>query len=116
MNTKTNPAAPVDSEQLVQRCNGKVQLAMRMLEMFREDVVRQFSDIRNAVDQNDLEALARAAHAMKGTASMVSANETSQLAAEIEVAAKGSDLEQARATLESLSQQVELCARYKFSN
>jgi len=85
---------------LVELDDGGFGLVKEMLSIFREDTPHRIQDILSAVGLKDADALARAAHALKGGAGTLGARDFRILAADLEALGRsgsteaGSDLRQ----------------------
>ncbi len=65
---------PFDIAAVMTRCSGKPALAFKVLEKFQKQARDAIEAIRSSVASRDGEALARAAHAIKGTAGLMAAD------------------------------------------
>ena len=78
---------PIDLPSLLQRCGGRSELAARLLAAFAAQLPGQVAAVQDAAD--DPTQLARAAHALKGTAANLSALPLAEAAAAVEAALAG---------------------------
>ena len=79
---------PIDAAALLERCLGKADLATRLLDRFVEESAHQTAKLLAAVDEGRHEDARAIAHALKGAAATVGANELASVAAEVECAAR----------------------------
>ena len=98
---------PFDIEALLARCMGNVDFLKQMLEKFQESAVDDLQRIVGSVASEDPEELARASHALKGTASNMSAESLRDSAALVEQSAKQGDLVKAGDLVEELRGEVD---------
>ena len=87
----TNPACVwLARAELVERCLGNLELADRVLRRFRDGIDDTLTQLQVLAEADDLAALARRAHRLKGEAGNVGAERISLYAAEVEeLAARG---------------------------
>jgi signal transduction histidine kinase/CheY-like chemotaxis protein/HPt (histidine-containing phosphotransfer) domain-containing protein len=102
-------SSPINTEALLHRCQGKAALAERLLVSFRQQLDGQISMFRQGLEQRDLNALARLAHTLKGTAANMSADDVRQTAAKLEHMETQADLDAAASTVEQLADQIRAC-------
>ncbi len=95
--------APYRLDELLARCNGKVDLAQRVLRTFRAQFGTYIEQCEEAIGNEDLGQLAAVAHKMKGATSSVGAHGLNQLAQSIEA----SSMEQRFDEVERLVQQLD---------
>ena len=88
--------------ELLERVDHDFGFLAELSEIFREDYPRQLLAIRSSLDASDTNGAKRAAHALKGALSNLSATHASALAAAIERNANADDLSSAASTLEEL--------------
>jgi HPt (histidine-containing phosphotransfer) domain-containing protein len=110
----TTPSAtpPIDAASLLQRCRGKGPLAERLLAQFEQQLAGQVETLRQSLGRSDHDALARAAHAVKGSAANMSAGGLSDVAARLEKLGAAADREAAAACLEQLADQARQCRAF----
>jgi len=75
------------------------------------DSVRQIAAIREGIDNNQSDAVRRAAHTLKGTCGNLGAPEAAATAQELEKLAAGGDLSRADANLRLLEEQIQRASR-----
>ncbi len=86
------PAIHLD--ELRARLDGNDDLMAELAQLFLDDAPRQIREIREAQTQGEAVRLENAAHALKGSASTLGANELTSVAREIEMAAREEHLEE----------------------
>ena len=91
-----------DREPLQRRFEGDDELLRDLAAVFLEDYPGRQSAIVDALAKRDAVALARAAHTLKGSVSVLCDNGPTTVVRELEVAARGGHLEQAAAIYEEL--------------
>jgi Amt family ammonium transporter len=78
----------LDGEELLARCMGNWDFAMRVVSKFRSRLEQDLIDMDQALQAQDCDLLARLAHRIKGASASVSAVQLRQRAAELEHAAR----------------------------
>ena len=84
---------PLDLDQLVRRCMGRVDLAERLLASFQERLPVEVAQIQECLAAGDVTRLARLVHQFKGTTANVSAHELHGIAVRMEHAAQAGQCE-----------------------
>lgn len=87
-----DPADTFESDSLLSRCLDDPTLATRVLERFESTAESLIDDLRSALDAADADAVARAAHAIRGVASNVSCDSVASSAGAIEEQVRGHGL------------------------
>ncbi len=85
--TEGSRAQPVDWDRFMQVADGDQSLAQELVELFIESGDLALAEIRAALGRNDLPAIGRAAHSLKGASANIHAEATSAAAAQLESAA-----------------------------
>ncbi|MCH9813427.1 MAG: Hpt domain-containing protein [Epsilonproteobacteria bacterium] len=78
-------------EQIAQTLGFETEEIFMLLEMFLENANDSMHLLESSIKQNDYEEIKNAAHAIKGSAANLLFEEITQIAGEIEVAAKSKD-------------------------
>jgi two-component system, sensor histidine kinase and response regulator len=86
--------------------SGNPGLLRELAELFLEDSPQRLLEIRKALDSGDLDALQRAAHTLKGSASSLCGKRTAELALRLEEIADTRDLPAARLSYPALADEV----------
>jgi len=94
--------AVIDEKNLLERLDGDQELAEELLEIFREVASSMLGAVREAVEARDSEALARAAHDLKGSAANISAAALCEVAERLEKLGRAGRADQAAGELEQL--------------
>ena len=105
------PAGALDRGALLDRVEGDMQLLGDIIELFKEDSVRQLAAIHEALDKKDASTLRRAAHTLKGTCGSLGAPEAAATALELEKQAAAGDLSRAQEIVRLLESQVQRAGR-----
>ena len=106
--TSSASNSPVDWDEFARQLDGDAELIEMLREMFLEYVDGQLERLEGAVDRGDPEAIARAAHAIKGTVAQVFAGEARRLAENIESGARAeTSMEGIRDSVTALGREVE---------
>lgn len=103
---------PIDFQSLLKRCLGKTNVAGTVLDLFEGQAEEQFRKLQQSIAQQQFDAVAGLAHALKGTAANVSADSVFRAASELEQLAQRRDLEDADAKLRQLKAEVDRCIAY----
>jgi HPt (histidine-containing phosphotransfer) domain-containing protein len=97
----------VDREALLVQVDGDTELLRRMISLFLADAPERLSAIREAVESNNAESLARLAHRLKGAVSNFSSEPVTLAALRLETMAQQRDLSSARAAYQDLEGMIE---------
>jgi HPt (histidine-containing phosphotransfer) domain-containing protein len=93
---------PLDLEQLVRRCLGRIDLAERLLKSFETRFPADLSKIEECLRADDSVELSRLVHQLKGTAANVSAPDLHAVMTRMEQAVKAEQPDMAHACLEEV--------------
>ncbi len=85
-------AAPCDTTRFIERIGGDAGLAREMARTFLDEADRLLDAVASAIAAGNVDAVRRAAHALKGAAGTFDAAPTVAAAAELERLARGGDL------------------------
>ena len=88
-----------------------MELLGDIIELFKEDSVRQIAAIRDAIENKQADLLRRAAHTLKGTCGNLGAPEAAATSLELEKLAAVGDLSRAREILRILEEQIQRAGR-----
>ncbi|TWU05204.1 Signal transduction histidine-protein kinase BarA [Symmachiella macrocystis] len=111
LETKSNnedSADVLDVDGLLRRCNGKLELAERLLGKFHDRLDGDLQKIEDSVESCDLKRTATLAHALKGSSSNLSAERIRQAATDLEEVARTDDVADLYQFLEQLKTECEL--------
>jgi len=97
----------LDRMAILERLDGSQELLAELIQLFLEEAPQLIQTMRGALQQGDMQVLARTAHSMKGAASNFLAYGTSSAALQLEKDANNGDLESARASLAALENVIE---------
>lgn len=109
--TDSGAIGALDRGALLDRVEGDMDLLGDIIELFKEDSVRQLAAIREAIDKKQADALRRAAHTLKGTCGNLGAPEAAATALELEKLAAAGDLSHAQESLRSLEEQIQRASK-----
>jgi Amt family ammonium transporter len=98
-----------DYTDLLARCGGDAALVQKLAHKFQEKSRQTWTQLLAEFQNGDVAATTRLAHGLKGTASNLSANKVTQLAAQLEELGRNDDLAHARAVLDQLGAELERC-------
>jgi len=88
----TNDMKIFDANDFSNRLSGDEDLMSSVVEAFLPEMAQQIIHLRSAIDDEDLQKVAKYAHKMKGSSSNVSAQILCELAKSVEQLAKADDL------------------------
>lgn len=108
---EAGPAAALDRSALLDRVEGDMELLGDIIELFKEDSVRQIAAIREAIDKKQPDAVRRGAHTLKGTCGNLGTPEAAATAFELEKLAAAGDLSHAHESLRLLDEQIQRAGR-----
>lgn len=94
--------APMDWAQAVDEFEGDEPLLREVLDGFLSNVRKQVDTIRAALEDGDVDLVAREAHSIKGGAANLTANDLSQAAYELEKLGKSGKLEDGHSLLDKM--------------
>ncbi|MBA4020587.1 MAG: hypothetical protein C0483_25800 [Pirellula sp.] len=95
---------PLDFDQLLRRCMGRVELAERLLASFQERLPIEVAQIHECLAASDAVRLTRLVHQFKGTTANVSAPELHGIAVRMEQAAQAGQTETVACCLTEVAQ------------
>jgi ammonium transporter len=101
--------AMIDTADLLMRCLDDAAFAETVLRQFVDSVDGQLQAISDAASSEDLEALARQAHTLKGASANVAAKTVAEGAAALESAARRGAIDEARKHVEEVERLVRAC-------
>jgi two-component system sensor histidine kinase/response regulator len=96
-----------DRQAVLQRLDGDVELLGQLAEMFFKDCPEYLSQIRAAIDDQDLEALRKSAHGLKGPVSTLSLTTALDAVLQLERIGKTQSMQGARSVYDDLDKELE---------
>ncbi len=105
-------AAPIDTEALFARCMGNVAFALTLLSELEANGKQQMDAIVRHVANDDLYAVAEAAHSLKGAAAIIVAEPLRGKAAEIEAAGRDGEASLLLDLVRDLCSEMDRCLAY----
>jgi signal transduction histidine kinase/DNA-binding response OmpR family regulator/HPt (histidine-containing phosphotransfer) domain-containing protein len=99
-------AGMIDWEAALQRIPGEIDVARDLAAMLRTEAPRLLNETATALQAGDWVRLRRAAHTLKGSASIFAAQAVVDLAGQLESMAKAQDALQARSRLDQLDSMI----------
>jgi HPt (histidine-containing phosphotransfer) domain-containing protein len=91
--TESKPAGALGETELLERFNGNRRLLRSLVETFRDDCPKMMGRIRSALSARDAQALAGAAHALKGSVGNFGSSSAFDVARQMEITARGGTLD-----------------------
>jgi PAS domain S-box-containing protein len=101
----------LDRSALLDRVEGDMELLGDIIELFKDDSVRQIAAIGDAIDKKQADTVRRAAHTLKGTCGNLGAPEAAAQALDLERLAATGDLSRAQESFRTLKAQIERTVR-----
>ena len=98
---EADPGVVFDRVSFLEMLGGNVELAVRVIESFSEQMPFDFEALEAAIDRGDATAVRQISHRIKGTAANVRAERLAVVARRMEALAKIGDLNAVRAMLET---------------
>jgi Amt family ammonium transporter len=99
----------IDFDDLLARCDGDKVMMARLIEKFQVKSTRSWAELLASYKTGDAAATTRLAHALKGTASNLSAHKVASLAARLEDLGHAADLGAAETLVRDLGVELERC-------
>ncbi len=99
--------APMNFERAIEEFEGDKEFLMEVVDGFLKNVRAQIGTIRQAISDSNAEVVRREAHAIKGGAANLTADELSGIAFELEKIGKSGDLKEGIQVLERLEKEFE---------
>lgn len=107
--TASSVPLPIDAKSLLARCLGDLEFAESLLGELESTGLERVESIRHQAAQRDSIGTAEAAHTLKGAAGILCAESVSSLAADIEHAARATELEDIEAMISNLTNEMQRC-------
>jgi two-component system sensor histidine kinase/response regulator len=92
----------LDRASILERLEGSSELLTELVQLFLEEAPQLIEAMRNALQQGDMQTLARSAHSLKGAAGNFLAHGTVSAASQLEDDARRGDVDSAKAGLATL--------------
>jgi HPt (histidine-containing phosphotransfer) domain-containing protein len=112
VNPGANVIAPMqdhetfDRAAFLARVDGDVELMQELVSLFLDDCPQRMTCLREALDCGDSEALAKAAHNLKGAVGNLCASRSFKTVQRLETAARDGDLQHAATAYTALEQEI----------
>ncbi|HKF24987.1 MAG TPA: response regulator, partial [Candidatus Acidoferrum sp.] len=100
-----------DSGALLDGLDGNRRLLRDLLRLFRADYPQRLAEMREAIGSNDVHALEKAAHTLKGSIGNFGAKKAFATAKQLEFAGKEKDLNRAAQLLPAMESELEVLSR-----
>lgn len=97
----------VDRNALIELLDGNPELLTTIIDSFLDDCPEYMESIREAVENEDAEALKREAHGLKGAAGSLRAEPASEAAQTLEEIGYSGDFSEAKTALETLEHEID---------
>ena len=104
--------SPINYDELVDRCLGKIDFAERVLSKFHDRFPDSLNEMLESTQEGDLESVARVAHRLKGAAANISARGILEAAQEIETIGRHGQAEELPPWLDRLNSEWERFTEY----
>ncbi|MBW1861516.1 MAG: response regulator [Deltaproteobacteria bacterium] len=106
-NLQSKSAAPMNPESALDLYDGDMEFMMEVLSGFLEEAEGQIETIRKAITDGNAEVLRKEAHSIKGGAAILTANDLSEVAFELENIGRSRDVKGSLETLERLEKEFD---------
>jgi HPt (histidine-containing phosphotransfer) domain-containing protein len=107
---ETMESVPIDFDKTLERAMGDQEFLEKILQQFIADLPRQMKILETALMNTDSETLAKQAHALKGAAANLGADDMSATAWKLEQLGKAGDLNVAKLVLKDMEKEtLRLC-------
>ena len=106
--TTNSEADVIDEETLLAGIDGNRKLLRKIVRLFLADYPRRLAEIQQAISRGDGEAVARAAHTLKGSSGNFAAQKAFAAAENMETVGKSGDLSFAKQTFLALESDLAL--------
>jgi len=106
-NEDGNTDEVIDRAAALARVDGEIEFLMELIELFLEDCPKILSEMQTALARLDGQALAAAAHTMKGAVGNFSARAAADAALRLETLARNGNLTQAQEAYAALEREIE---------
>jgi CheY-like chemotaxis protein/HPt (histidine-containing phosphotransfer) domain-containing protein len=103
---------PFELQTVLNRCSGKAALAALVLDKFESQAIDALVKIQSHAAAGDADELARASHAIKGTAGTLGANSLQSIAGRLEEMGRARDIALAKDAIEHLRVEVQRCVTH----
>jgi CheY-like chemotaxis protein len=107
-----NAPAPFDLQTVLQRCSNKPALATMILDKFQSQATEALARIKTHLAENNALELARASHAVKGTAGLLGAAPLQSAAARLEEIGRHQSLGDAQTALTAMQAEMAKCIEH----
>jgi HPt (histidine-containing phosphotransfer) domain-containing protein len=107
-----SPQPPLALGDFLERCMGNSTIAALVLDKFEKQLHADMPALETHLARRDVDQIARAAHALKGSAGAAAAAELQGVAERVEGFARQRQIESIRQSLSELRTEVERCLAY----
>jgi two-component system sensor histidine kinase/response regulator len=104
--TQSTENSSVNAAELLERVDGDFAFITELAELFRTDYPRHLRTAREALSHQDVSAVERASHALKGALVNLAAGPASRMAQDLEANARSGDLSHAGPALQELEEEL----------
>ncbi len=95
-NTGSSKEEIFDRAGLIERLDGRAELCDKIVGVFLDNVPEQIAELKQALENDDADLVARQGHTIKGASANIGADALSKVAFEIEMAGQAGELDRAR--------------------
>ncbi len=103
---------PIDADSLLARCVNNVEFLLKILDKCQTELSSYLQQIEQSLAQEDVEKTAIAAHSLKGTAALLSAEDLRAVADAIETSARANEMGSVRKHIDKLRGEVDRCLEF----
>jgi CheY-like chemotaxis protein len=108
----TTSAAPIDVGALLERCMGNAEIAVMFLDEFEKQLATDLQSIESSIPANDVEAVARTAHGLKGASAVAAASSLHAASLALEASSKAGELLAMASDFDQLKMEAARCVRF----
>ncbi|MFQ5722325.1 MAG: Hpt domain-containing protein [Candidatus Aminicenantales bacterium] len=102
-----NSKSPIDLSSVLERIGGDESFLQELLNLYTEDFSEKFEELKQAIDQQNFEAIQKIGHTLKGSSANLSLNSLQEASFEMEKAGREKNIEMARQTLSLLDNEFQ---------
>ena len=102
----------VNLTRIQETSDGDLEFEQELIEMFLEDARDHLAALKTQVEQNDADMIRRSAHTLKGSSSNIGATKMQEMAYQMELLAKESVLDNAKAHVAKMEEALEETAAF----
>ena len=103
---------PIDLPEVMERIGGDETFLQELIDIYIEDFIKKYAMLRHAIERDDFKVIREIGHSLKGSSGNLSLGKLHDVSANIELAGRTNDIEQARQHFIQLNQEFERLKNY----